>query len=52
MAKKTAKTRQNCYVAEKRVVSKLLKISILNLNSTNLRLESRLYLYNNQDSYL
>ena len=36
---KTAKDHWICYVAEKRMVSKLSKISIPNFNSTKLRLE-------------
>ena len=38
---KTAKNHRICYVAEKLMVSKLLKISISNFNSTNWRLEWR-----------
>ena len=39
---KTAENYRNCYLPEKRRVSKLTKISIPNINSTNWRLESRL----------
>ena len=38
---KSAKNGQNCYVAEKRIVSKLSKISIKNFDSINWRLELR-----------
>ena len=38
------KKAEDCYDTEKRLVSKLSKISIPNLNSTNLRLECRLCL--------
>ena len=37
--KKTADNDKNFYVAEKRIVSELSKISIPNYNSTNLKLE-------------
>ena len=37
--KKTPENYRNCYVAEKRIISKLSKISISNLYSTNRRLE-------------
>ena len=40
---KTAENYRNCYVAEKRIVFKLLKISIPNFNSTNWTLEWRLF---------
>jgi len=33
--KKTAENYRNCYVAEKRIVSKLSKVSIPNFDSTN-----------------
>ena len=36
---KTAEYYRNCYVAKNRIVSKLLKISIPNTNSTNWRLD-------------
>ena len=36
---KTAEHDQNCYVAEKRIVSELSKISISNVGCTNWRLE-------------
>ena len=39
----TAENYRNGYVAEKRIVSTLLKISIPNFNSTNWRLQWRLY---------
>ena len=39
---KTAEHDQNCYVAEKRIVSELSKISISNVGCTNWRLEWRL----------
>ena len=35
---KTAENDQNSYIAEKNMVSKLSKISILNVNNTNWRL--------------
>ena len=35
----TTENDQNCYVAEKRIISKLSKISIPNFNSINYRLE-------------
>ena len=37
--KKTAENYRNCYVAEKRIVTKLSKISISNLDRTILELE-------------
>ena len=39
---KTAENYRNCYVTEKRIVSKLSKISIQNCNNTNWRLERKL----------
>ena len=36
---KTTENYRNCYVVEKRIVSKLSKISIPNFESKNLRLE-------------
>ena len=42
MIKKLLKNCRNIYVVEKRIVSKLLKILITNINSTNWRLEARL----------
>ena len=36
---KTAENYRNYYVTEKRIIFKLLKISILNFDGTNLRLE-------------
>ena len=36
---KTAENDRNCYVTEKRIVSKQSKISIPNFNTTNARLE-------------
>ena len=40
---KTAENYRNCDVTEKRIISKLTKISILNFNSMNENLELRLY---------
>jgi len=37
------KNTQNCYVAKKRIVSKLSKISLSNFSNTNWRLEIRLF---------
>ena len=42
MMKETAENYRNCYVAEKRIVSKLSGISISNFYNTNLKLESKL----------
>ena len=40
---KTAESYRNCYIAEKRIVSKLSNISIPNFDSINLRLEWRFW---------
>ena len=39
---KTAENYRNCYVAEKRIISKLSKISLPNFNSKNWRFDWRL----------
>ena len=47
MIKKTAENDQNCYVAEKRIVFKLSKISVSNFDSTNSRPFLLYFLRNN-----